>query len=272
MIAFPNAKINLGLHVLSRRADGYHNLETVFYPVNLKDAVEIVENYDTPAPEVLWGASGITVPGDLENNLCLKAFHLIKNDFSPIPPIKLHLHKNIPLGAGLGGGSANAAFTLQLLNEKFNLQIPKNKLQQYALKLGSDCPFFLVNNPSLAHGRGEELLPIEINLDSYKILMVNPGIIVNTAWAFSKIELQPQQRETIASIIKMPVTEWKNRLENDFEKPVFAAHPQIKNIKEALYEQGAVYAAMSGSGSSVFGIFHEQKEIKFPETYFCKWV
>lgn len=272
MIAFPNAKINLGLHILSRRTDGYHNLETVFYPVNIHDAFEVIEIHSAAAPEVIWGSSGKNVPGEAEHNLCLKAFYLIKKDFPKIPPVKLWLHKNIPIGAGLGGGSADAAFTLHLLNKKFDLHIPEKKLQEYALQLGSDCPFFLLNKPSLAKSRGEELSPVDVNLSSYYILIVNPGIHINTAWAFSKIAIQQQQRKNLAQIIQLPVSEWKNKLFNDFEKPVFEAHPQIGFIKKELYEKGAIYASMSGSGSSVYGIFNEQKEMKFPGSYFYKWV
>ncbi len=272
MIAFPNAKINLGLHILSRRTDGYHNLETVFYPVNIKDAVEIVENYDAAAPQVLWSASGIDVPGNIDSNLCLKAFHLIKKDFPHLPPSKLHLHKNIPMGAGLGGGSANGAFTLKVINEKFNLKIQEKKLQEYALQLGSDCPLFINNKPAIARGRGEILSTLPLNLYKYKILLVNPGITISTAWAFNHITIIDEKQEPVENLIQQPVTEWKNRLVNDFEKAVFSAYPQIKEIKEKLYHQGALYASMSGSGSSVYGIFEKEVQLNFPETYFIKWV
>ena len=272
MIVFPNAKINLGLHILSGRADGYHNLETLFYPVNIKDALEVIEHTAVKAPPVQWSTSGLPIPVEMEHNLCLKAFRLIKNDFPNIPPIKLHLHKNIPMGAGLGGGSADAAFTLCLINDKFNLGISKQKLQEYALQLGSDCPFFLINQPSLAKGRGEVLTEFKVDLSGYKLLVVNPGIPINTAWAFSKIKIAHEQREPIDQILQIPVTEWKKQLVNDFEKPVFSSFPEIGKLKDLLYQNGALYASMSGSGSSVFGIFEAQKEINFPAAYFYKWV
>ncbi|MFZ1528757.1 MAG: 4-(cytidine 5'-diphospho)-2-C-methyl-D-erythritol kinase [Ferruginibacter sp.] len=273
MISFPNSKINLGLHILNKRADGFHNLETIFYPVNIKDALEIVENKESGAPGLSWSASGKSIEGKEDDNLCIKAFHLVKKDHPQLPDIKMHLHKNIPSGAGLGGGSADAAFTLQLLNKKFSLSVSAEKMQQYALHLGSDCPFFLVNRPAMATGRGEILKPVEVELSLYKLLIVNPGIHVNTGWAFEQLQLSDQKRESLAHIIQLPVNEWKYKLVNDFEAPVFAAHPAIKKIKETLYSHGAIYAAMSGSGSSVFGIFEKETAgIEFPAAYFCKWV
>lgn len=251
MLSFPNCKINLGLHILGKRDDGFHNLETVFYPVPFKDALELIPSTNTG---IEFTATGLAVDGNAADNLCVKAYHLLKKDFPEIPTIKIHLHKAIPLGAGLGGGSADAAFMLKLLNEKFKLNLSTDQLINYALQLGSDCPFFIINKPCLATGRGEMLEEIAVDLSAYKIVLINPGIHINTGWAFSNIT-PAQPARSIKEIIQQPVNTWKDELKNDFESAVFTAHPAIKEIKEALYTQGAVYAAMSGSGSTVFGIF-----------------
>ena len=251
MLSFPNCKINLGLHILGKRDDGFHNLETVFYPVPFKEALELIPSTNTG---IEFTATGLAVDGNAADNLCVKAYHLLKKDFPEIPTIKIHLHKAIPLGAGLGGGSADAAFMLKLLNEKFKLNLSTDQLINYALQLGSDCPFFIINKPCLATGRGEMLEEIAVDLSAYKIVLINPGIHINTGWAFSNIT-PAQPARSIKEIIQQPVNTWKDELKNDFESAVFTAHPAIKEIKEALYTQGAVYAAMSGSGSTVFGIF-----------------
>ncbi|MBK6381016.1 MAG: 4-(cytidine 5'-diphospho)-2-C-methyl-D-erythritol kinase [Chitinophagaceae bacterium] len=251
MLSFPNCKINLGLHILGKRDDGFHNLETVFYPVPFKDALELIPSTNTG---IEFTATGLAVDGNAADNLCIKAYHLLKKDFPEIPTIKIHLHKAIPLGAGLGGGSADAAFMLKLLNEKFKLNLSTDQLINYALQLGSDCPFFIINKPCLATGRGEMLEEIAVDLSAYKIVLINPGIHINTGWAFSNIS-PAQPARSIKEIIHQPVNTWKDELKNDFESAVFTAHPAIKEIKETLYSQGAVYAAMSGSGSTVFGIF-----------------
>ena len=251
MLSFPNCKINLGLHILGKRDDGFHNLETVFYPVPFKEALELIPSTNTG---IEFTATGLAVDGNAADNLCVKAYHLLKKDFPEIPTIKIHLHKAIPLGAGLGGGSADAAFMLKLLNEKFKLNLSTDQLINYALQLGSDCPFFIINQPCLATGRGEMLEEIAVDLSAYKIVLINPGIHINTGWAFSNIS-PAQPARSIKEIIHQPVNTWKDELKNDFESAVFTAHPAIKEIKETLYSQGAVYAAMSGSGSTVFGIF-----------------
>ena len=251
MLSFPNCKINLGLHILGKRDDGFHNLETVFYPVPFKEALELIPSTNTG---IEFTATGLAVDGNAADNLCVKAYHLLKKDFPEIPTIKIHLHKAIPLGAGLGGGSADAAFMLKLLNEKFKLNLSTDQLINYALQLGSDCPFFIINKPCLATGRGEMLEEIAVDLSAYKIVLINPGIHINTGWAFSNIS-PAQPARSIKEIIHQPVNTWKDELKNDFESAVFTAHPAIKEIKETLYSQGAVYAAMSGSGSTVFGIF-----------------
>lgn len=253
MISFPNCKINLGLHIIGKREDSFHNLETVFYPVPFRDALEIISNPET-APEIEFTATGLAVEGNPEDNLCIKAYRLLKKDFPELPTVKIHLHKTLPMGAGLGGGSADAAFMLKMLNEKFRLNISTSKLISYSLQLGSDCPFFIVNKPCFATGRGEALEEIAVDLSAYKILLVNPGIHISTGWAFSNITPALPER-SIKEIIQQPVNTWKAGLKNDFEAPVFAAYPAVKEIKSNLYSLGAIYASMSGSGSTVFGIF-----------------
>ena len=272
MVVFPNCKINLGLHILNKREDGFHNVETVFYPVALKDALEIISLHDA-TKDVEFNTSGLAVNGAAADNICIKAYTLLKKDFPNLPAVKMHLHKAIPTGAGLGGGSSDGAFTLQLLNKKFNLDGSTAQLLNYAAQLGSDCPFFIINKPCFATGRGEILEEINVDLQAYNIVLVNPGIHVNTGWAFSQLTPALPQK-SIQQIIQQPISTWKNELQNDFENPVFEKYPAIKNIKETLYTQGATYAAMSGSGSTVFGIF--KKEIVVPQfsgtNYFVKLI
>ena len=273
MIVFPNCKINLGLRILSKRTDGYHDLETVFYPLSFYDALEVIpdEVKDLNASRVLFSNSGLSINGNTNDNLCIKAYNLLKKDFPQLAGIQMHLHKAIPSGAGLGGGSADAAFTLKLLNEKFNLALSTDQLINYALQLGSDCPFFIINKPCFATGRGEILEPITIDLSSYKFVIVNPRIHINTASAFSGISpslpLKP-----VKEIIQQPLETWKNELINDFEKTVFSKQPEIGNIKNKLYDSGAFYASMSGSGSTVYGIFEKDyvPKFNFPSNYFVK--
>ena len=255
MIVFPNAKINLGLRIISKRNDGYHNLDTVFYPLPFYDILEMVRSEKTEE-EVFFTTSGKEISGDASSNLCIKAYHLLKQSFPEIPSIKLHLHKNIPMGAGLGGGSADGAFMIKLLNEKFQLHLDDDKMKTYALQLGSDCPFFIGNKPALATGRGEELNEISCDLSSKSFLLINPGIHVSTADAFSKITLS-ENVQSCSEIINQPIENWRSLLVNDFEKTVFSHHPSIEKIKTKLYNDGAVYASMTGSGSTVFGIFDE---------------
>ncbi|MDI3321939.1 4-(cytidine 5'-diphospho)-2-C-methyl-D-erythritol kinase [Pinibacter soli] len=264
MISFPICKINLGLHIVGKRNDGYHNLETIFYPIALNDVLEIIQ-----ADTFSFKATGIPVDGDPAKNLCVRAYDLLKQKFD-LPPVYMHLHKAIPLGAGLGGGSSDGAATLLLLNQKFQLKLSPGELIDLALQLGSDCPFFIINKPCIASGRGEILQPIDVPaLKGLKIIIVNPGIHVNTGWAFSQIT-PTAISHSLSDIIAQPITTWKNVLKNDFEEAVFAAHPAIKNIKDQLYAQGALYASMSGSGASLFGIFNKNNiaELRLPENYF----
>lgn len=249
MIVFPNCKINLGLHIIRKRADGFHDLETVFYPLALTDALEVL------SPGTLqFHSSGIAIPGAAEDNLCLKAWHLLKKDFPAIPEVDIHLHKHIPIGAGLGGGSADAAFMLVHLNQRFQLDLSQEKLLEYAAILGSDCPFFVINQPCYATGRGEVMEPVELDLKAWTIVLVYPDIHVNTGWAFK--QLTPKEPEiSLKELIRRPVEEWKGLMKNDFEGPIFEAHPPLAAIKTDMYKQGAVYATMSGSGSAMVGIF-----------------
>lgn len=272
MILFPNCKINLGLHVLRKRSDGFHDLETVFYPVALQDAVEIIQP-PQPMSDVEFSASGLKVEGNVSDNICVKAYRLLKKDFSHLPSIRLHLHKTVPMGAGLGGGSADGAFTLVLLNKKFNLGLDEERLMDYASQLGSDCPFFIRNTPCFATGRGEVLENVSLNLSAYKFVLVNPRIHINTGWAFSQIK-PSAERTSLKEIITKPVEEWKEVLINHFEEAVFAQHPQVKECKDELYNAGAVYASMTGSGSTVFGLFKKDVEpsFNFPSHYFVKTV
>jgi 4-diphosphocytidyl-2-C-methyl-D-erythritol kinase len=258
MIQFSPCKINLGLSILEKRADGFHALETVFYPVALHDIVEIV-----PAKLFAFTHTGISIPGDASNNLCVKAYHLLKADYPHIADVKIHLHKNIPMGAGLGGGSADGSTVLLMLNDLFNLNISKTQLINYAAQLGSDCPFFIFKEACHATGRGEILAPISIDLSNYTIALVHPGIHIATSWAFQ--QLKPCVKEkSILTIIKQPIETWKAELINDFEAPVFKAHPSLEDLKNNLYSQGALYASMSGSGSSLFGIFPKGTKLALP--------
>jgi 4-diphosphocytidyl-2-C-methyl-D-erythritol kinase len=254
MIIFPNAKINIGLNVINRRDDGYHNLETVFYPIAIKDALEIVT-----AGELSFESSGIEIPGLIEDNLCVKGYHLLKKDFD-LPPVKIHLHKHIPVGAGLGGGSADAAFFIRLLNQNFNLKLTDDHMEGYARQLGADCAFFIRNKPVFAFDKGDEFENVKIDLSNYKIVLVMPPVHVSTGEAYSGVKPAPVQ-QSLMELIYRPVTEWKHFIKNDFELSVFKNHPVIRGVKAALYEAGAIYASMSGSGASVFGIFNETPDL-----------
>jgi len=266
MVTFPNSKINLGLNIVAKRSDGYHDIETVFFPIHLKDPLEIIEN-----EKLEFSTSGFSIEGEPEKNLCVKAYHLLKKGFPQLPTVQMHLYKAIPMGAGLGGGSADGAFTLKLLNKKFSLSLSEKQLINYSLQLGSDCPFFILNKPCFATGRGEILEQTALDLSEYKFLIVHPQIHISTAWAFSTIK-PLKHAKSIKQIIQQSISTWKAELINDFEKPVFEKYPEIKNIKEKLYDEGAIYASLSGSGSAVYGIFKKDKtiSISFPDYYFAK--
>jgi 4-diphosphocytidyl-2-C-methyl-D-erythritol kinase len=254
MIIFPNAKINIGLNIISRRDDGYHDLETIFYPVKINDALEIIE-----ADKLSFQSSGLEIPGRVEDNLCIKGYHLLKKDFD-LPPVKIHLHKHIPIGAGLGGGSADAAFFIRLINQKFELGMTDDHMTGYARKLGADCAFFIQNKPVFAFDRGDEFEPIKLDLSNYKIVLVMPPVHVSTAEAYSGVNPAPV-KHSLMELIYKPVAEWKNYIKNDFEASVFKNNPVIRGVKAALYGAGAIYASMSGSGASVFGIFDKTPDL-----------
>lgn len=272
MIVFPNCKINLGLKILKKRTDGYHDLETIFYPLPFTDALEIIESkFPTRDSHFPFTNSGLPVPGKPASNLCVKAYRILKKDFPSLPAVHIHLHKVIPSGAGLGGGSSDASFTLKLLNEMFHLSLSREQLISYAAELGSDCPFFIINKPCYAQGRGEILREISIDLSPYKFVVVNPGIHVDTGRAFMNIKPSLPEK-SLTEIIKIPVGRWKDELGNDFERVIFPQHREIVDIKDLLYFNGAVYASMSGSGSTVFGIFPKDQKlsIAFPSHYFYR--
>ena len=261
MINFPIAKINLGLNVVEKRSDGYHNLQTVFYPVPIKDALEVhvmdeafPSDYDCDLK-----VTNITIEGDEQRNLVVRAYQLLKQDFPTLPRIHSHLWKGIPTQAGMGGGSSDCAYMMLLLNQQFRLGLTDEQLIEYAAKLGADCAFFILSRPCYAEGIGEKLQPIDLSLSGYYIAVVRPDIPVPTKEAFSRIRPHyPAQncRETVMQ----PVETWRDTLINDFEESVFALHPEIGNIKQQLYDMGATYAAMSGSGSALFGLFKKQPD------------
>jgi len=269
VIVFPNCKINLGLRILRKRSDGYHDLETIFYPLPFFDVLEIHESSGSNS-KLSFSTTGLPIESNM-NNLCVRAYELLKDDFHRLPPALMHLHKEIPIGGGLGGGSADGAFALKLVNEKFGLGLTLQQLTNYALRLGSDCPFFITNKPAYATGRGEKLDDLNLDLSGYKFCVVNPGILVKTSEAFRGIEPSVPQK-SLKEIIGQDIETWKSELINDFEKPIFAQYSEIATIKNALYENGALYASMSGSGSSVYGIFEKEAELNldFPSHYIVR--
>lgn len=262
MISFPNCKINLGLHVREKRNDGFHEIETLYYPLPVHDILELI-----PAVETSFYNFGISTGGTASENLCMKAYELLKQDFPiALQPVKIFLHKTIPVGAGLGGGSSDGSFTLRGLNDLFGLSLPRDELARYASRLGSDCPFFIHDTPCLARGRGEILEHTELDLSGYSFLVVCPGITVQTAWAFSMV--RPSVPDMlIADVTSRPVPDWKGLLRNDFEKIIFERYPALAQVKNKLYAGGALYASLSGSGSALFGIFEKKS---FPSISFGK--
>lgn len=265
MIIFPNAKINLGLNIVEKRPDGYHNLETIFYPINLQDALEVTrrENNDK---EYTLHISGSPLEGEPEDNLVVKAYKLLKKDYPGLLPVDIHMYKHIPAGAGLGGGSSDAACMIKLLNDKFSLGLSTERMEEYAVKLGADCAFFIRNKPVFATGIGNLFEPVELSLKGYHIILIKPDIFVSTRDAFAEIK-PVRPAVSLKEIVKQPMETWKNSMKNDFEDSVFKKFPEIAAIKDELYDLGAVYAAMSGSGSSVYGIF--KAPIENVEDKFC---
>jgi 4-diphosphocytidyl-2-C-methyl-D-erythritol kinase len=255
MVVFPNAKINLGLNICSKREDGYHEISSVFFPIALFDALEITENKENT---INFISEGIEIPTDPKGNLVIQAYNLIKTEYN-IPGVDVTLIKRIPIGAGMGGGSADASFMLTGLNTLFGLNISTKKLEEFAKKLGADCPFFIENEAKIVSGIGEIMKPISLDLKGYYLWVVNPEIHISTKEAYAGV--QPKHPEkSIEEIIELPIEEWKNLLVNDFEKSIFPNHPKIEILKQQLYDYGAIYASMTGSGSTVFGIFSEEPE------------
>lgn len=257
MVAFPPCKINLGLHILHKRTDGYHALETCFYPVPWTDILEVI-----PSDTLAFSQSGDAIPGNPQDNLCLRAYHLLQKDFN-LSPVRIHLHKVIPTGAGLGGGSADGAYTLRLLNDVFSLNLTPTALAAYAAQLGSDCAFFTQDAPQLGTGRGEVLTDIGISLAGKFLVLAKPPIHVSTAEAYAGITPATPATSLTQILTHEPLAAWKGKLHNDFEASVFARHPSIEALKEKFYHAGAVYASMSGSGASVFGIFDKGVDLTF---------
>ncbi len=256
MLSFANAKINLGLNLTEKRTDGYHNLETVFFPIKLYDVIELID-----ADETTCIIKGIEVPGNANDNICLKAFKTLQNDFN-LPNQQIILLKNIPVGAGLGGGSSDAAFLIKLVNTKFKLQLSEAKMKDYARVLGADCAFFIANKPVYAFAKGDQFEDLFIDLSTYFMVLVKPNVHVSTAQAYQNVKVK-KQKKSVKELIQLPIKEWKENIFNDFEPSVFEKYPQIEKIKTELYAAGATFALMSGSGSSVFAIF--EKEVKLPE-------
>lgn len=274
MLIFPNAKINLGLNVIRKRADGFHDLETVFYPVSIRDALELRESLPSDTGQGCnLVVTGIEVDGSPADNICIKAWRLLRAHHPDLPPVDMHLHKGIPTGAGLGGGSADGAFMLKALDRLFGLGISQDVMGRYALQLGSDCPFFLHNSACYAEGRGERLAPLSVGLSRYDIVIVHPRIHVSTAAAFSGIEPRMPDAK-VSEVVQRPVEAWRGALVNDFEKTVFVKHPEIRAIKERLYAGGALYASLTGTGSAVYGIFErgEGNVADMPAHYFIRRV
>ena len=268
MVGFPHAKINLGLYITSKRSDGYHDLVSCFYPVGWEEALELI-----PSSSFSFTTSGLNVPGDSVSNLVVKAYELMKKKYN-VPSTAIHLHKTIPMGAGLGGGSADAALTLVLLNQLYELSLSQEELRYLSAQLGSDCAFFLFDIPCLATSRGEVLHPLSLSLKGYNILIIHPGIHISTQQAYAGVSPRPVDFDMEALLQKEPIT-WKDKLINQFEEHLFISFPEVAQLKQKLYDEGAVYASMSGSGSAVYGIFKDSQsleEIQWPEYYKIKVV
>ena len=275
MIVFPTCKINLGLRVPAKREDGYHEIETIFYPIPLQDALEAIIATPRTTSTIQFSFSGVPIAGDENDNLCVKAYKLLQQQFPDLPSVSAHLHKQIPMGAGLGGGSSDGAFMLRLLNDLLTLSIPDEALCKLALQLGSDCPFFIYNRPCYATGRGELLKPISFSLKDYKIVLVYPALHVATGKAFAELnrnKVSLSYDYSLKQIIQQPVSQWKSLLINEFEETVTQQYSEIAIIKNKLYQAGAHYAAMTGSGSTVFGLFEKDAtlQLDFAADYVVK--
>ncbi len=263
MVTFPNAKINIGLNITAKREDGFHSIETLFFPLKLTDMLEYIPS----STNTLLSISGIQFETNTNNNLVMKAYHELMKEYQ-LPPLKIHLHKKIPLGAGLGGGSADAAFMLKSLNDSFHLKISREKLEEMAGKLGSDCPYFLNNRAMYACGRGDKMESVDFDINGYHLLLVVPNISISTPWAYSKCK-PVKPTADLRELIKQPLDKWQKSIKNDFEPVVFRAYPEIGLIKSKLLEMGAVYASLSGSGAAVYGLFKKEPDYKnqFPRAF-----
>ena len=259
MIVRPNAKINIGLNIVEKRADGFHNLESLMVPFGLTDELKLTENKRHGAKKFELVIDGLPVDGSLDTNLVSRAYHLINADYN-LPPVRVVLKKQIPMGAGLGGGSADGAFTITALNKMFDLKLSVEAMQRYAAMLGSDCALFVQNKPAFATSRGEILKPVNINLKGYSILIVKPDVHVNTAQAYKL--LTPHRPEIpITDLLDKKPEEWRGKMVNDFEEPIFKMHPILNDIKTTMYSAGAAYASMSGSGSAIYGLFAGKPDV-----------
>lgn len=271
MIGFPNAKINLGLRILNKRQDGYHNIYSIFAPISLTDILEFF-----PAKETSFTSSGIRIPNSINGNLVTQAYEILSKDFK-IEPLEIRLEKIIPIGAGMGGGSADGSFMLKLLNDYYQLKISAKKLKQYASKLGADCPFFIDNEPALVEEIGNQMTPIKLDLTNYHLVLINPGIHISTKEAYANLTISTKDVFNVNEITKSTPEKWNELgLRNDFETSVFPIYPEIGDIKKRLEDAGAIYSAMTGTGSTVFGIFNSKPEnisIKKSESLlFCKFI
>ncbi|GHB51933.1 4-(cytidine 5'-diphospho)-2-C-methyl-D-erythritol kinase [Persicitalea jodogahamensis] len=258
MVTFPNAKINIGLNIVGKRPDGFHNLESCFYPVGWADALEILPQTDWHHQVVSFTSSGLSIPGNQDSNLCLKAYRLLAEDFA-LPPVSIHLLKAVPIGAGLGGGSADAAFTIKALNQLFSLDISTENQQKYARSLGSDCAFFIENKPMYCFGKGDQFEETSLRLTGKWILLVNPGLHISTAEAYSGITPRVPTQD-LRELLQKPIGQWRDFVKNDFEESLFKNHSVLPQIKAKIYDLGAQYASMSGSGSTVYGIFDHEPD------------
>jgi len=269
MISFPNAKINLGLNITAKRNDGFHDIETIFYPVQWCDVLEIIPDPLTSVRRspgeggskspVQFKNTGNKIFSTNQQNLCLRAFQLLAENYE-FAPIRMHLHKILPTGAGLGGGSSDAAFTLMMLNKIFNLKLGDETLEEYASQIGSDCAFFIRNKPVFAGGKGDRFEDIKLDLKNYFIIIVKPKVHIKTSEAYQHVS-PAKPANSLKELIRLPIEKWREHISNDFEKTIFDKFAVIRNIKSKLYKNGAIYASMSGSGSSVYGIFSEEKKL-----------
>ncbi|OIN60037.1 4-(cytidine 5'-diphospho)-2-C-methyl-D-erythritol kinase [Arsenicibacter rosenii] len=264
MVVFPTSKINIGLQITEKRPDGFHNLLSCFYPVGWGDVLELI-----PADTFSFSASGIPIDGPPEKNLCVRAYNALSADFK-LPPVHLHLHKLVPIGAGLGGGSADAAFVLKMLNERFGLGLSVSQLEDYARPIGSDCAFFIQNRPLYCVEKGDVFKEIAVNLAGYHIVLIYPDLAISTAEAYAGV-VPEKPAIPLDILLTQPIQEWRHTVINDFERSLFPRYPVLQQVKNSLYDLGAVYASMSGSGSTIYGIFASEPELNSRFSHYTVW-